>query len=111
ELLRSFGQAVLMDAHQRCRVVRHHGHPRLHDRPAMALVGEARPSAAKQAGNNPFDPRAAVATSTGKTYLSWGPGARQARRGQDLPNLLGRWRRGERLARVGDAHGENPPGM
>ena len=112
ELLRSFGQAVVVDAHHRRRVVRHDGHPHLYDRPALAFVGDPRRPAAQQAGNDTFDHRAAVATGAGEVHL-----VRGALCGASPPRVSirrtssGVGCRGERLDRVRDAHGENPPGM
>jgi hypothetical protein len=42
ELLRPGGQAGVLDAHHRRCIVRHHRHPYLHGRPALAFVGDPR---------------------------------------------------------------------
>jgi hypothetical protein len=110
EFLRPFRQAVLLNAYHRRRVVRHHSHPHLSDRPALTFVGAARYPTAQEAGNETFDYRAAGAPGAGNLRLVGGALAIQARRGQQPAAGLGRWRRGERLDRVRDAHSENPPG-
>ena len=111
ELLRSCGQAVLADAHHRCRVVRQDGHPQVSDGPAMALVADTRCPPAQQAGNDTCDDWAAIATGAGKLHLGGGARAFQARFVQHPSDVLWGWGRGERVDRVGDAHGEHPPGV
>jgi len=111
ELLRPFRQAVVLDAYHRRRVMRPHGHPRLHARPAMAFVGQARRPPAPEAGNDTFDHRAAVTTGAGDMRWVGGAFGVQARHGQHPADLLWGWRQGEGLERVRDAHGENPPSM
>lgn len=69
ELVRPFRQTMLVDAHQRRRVVRHDGYSRLHERAAMAFIGEARGTTAQQAGNDAFDHRSAVPTGAGEVHL------------------------------------------
>lgn len=49
ELLRPFGQAVLVDAPQGRGVVRHDRHAYLHDRPVMPFVSDPRGTPAQQA--------------------------------------------------------------
>src|SRR5713226_1020392 len=109
EFLRPFREAVVLAADHRRRVVRHHSHPHLHDRPTMAFVGQARRPPAQEAGNDTFDQRAAVTTGAGYIRLVRGALAVQARHGQHPEDLLWGWRRGEGLDRVRDAHGEKPP--
>ena len=42
EFLRPFRQPVLLNAHQRCRVVRHDGHAHVPHCPSMAFVSDVR---------------------------------------------------------------------
>jgi hypothetical protein len=104
-------ETIFVDAHQSGRVVRHNGHPRLDDRTAMALVGEAPCSTTQQAGNDAFDHRSAVPTRAGELHLGRGPYAVQVRLVQDPENVLRCRRRGEGSDGFGDPHGENPPRM
>ena len=108
EFLRPFRQTMLTNAHQRRRVVGHDGHPRLHERAAMAFVGEAPCSTTQQAGNDAFDHRSAVPTGASDVHLGWGTFAGQARFVQEPEDLLRgqRWR--ERINRLRDTHRENP---
>jgi hypothetical protein len=101
-------QTILVDAHQRGRIVRHDGHPRLHDGTTMAFVREAPGSTTQQAGNDAFDERSAVSRGVGELHLAWSLGTRQARLAQDSKDVprSRRWREG--IDRVRDPHGENP---
>src|SRR5713226_2799152 len=111
ELLRPCRQAILLDAGQCRRVVGQGCHSHLHDRPPMASVSEVRGPSAQQAGNDAFDHRSAVATSTGEMDLVRGALSVQPCLLQHPQHVL-RGRRGrERLDGVRDAHRENPSGM
>jgi hypothetical protein len=97
-----------VDADQRCRIVRHDGHPCWYDRATMTFVGDAGSSTAPQAGNEAFHHRSAIATRVSEIHLAGGPCLRQAVLVQKTPDVLRRGRRGERLDRCWDPYGENP---
>jgi hypothetical protein len=89
-------------------VVRHDGHPHLHDGAAMAFVREVCGATAQQAGNDAFDHRSAVPTGAGEIYLGRRPYAVQLCLVQDSEDILCRERRGEGIDGFRDPHGENP---
>ena len=62
-----------VEADQGGRVVRHDGHPRVDDRPAVPFIGEARRSTAQQARHDAFDHGVAVPTRIGELHLGRGP--------------------------------------
>src|SRR6266850_8318017 len=111
ELLRPFRQAVLVDAPQGRGVVCHDRHPHLHDRPTMTFVGDPRCATVQEAGNDTFDHRAAVATSTGELHLVRGALMVQAGFVQNPEDLLLGGCRGEGLDRLRNAYGEDSPAM
>ena len=111
ELLRSCGQAVLVDAAHGGGVVGHDRHPYLHDRAALPFVGDPRRAAAEQAGNDTFDHRAAIATGAGELHLVRGALMVQARLVQHLRISSGVGARGEGLDRMRNAYREDAPAM
>jgi len=108
ECARPLGQSILVDADQRRRVVRHDRHPRVDDRAAVTLGGEACCATAQQAGNHAFDHGSALSTRVGEVHLAWGPGSRPALLAQEPNDVRRRGRGGEGRDRVRDPHGENP---
>ena len=106
-----FRETIFMDADQGCRVVRHDGHPRLDDRAAMALVGEAPGSPTQQARNDAVDHRSARPTGVGRVHLGRGPDVVQVRLVQNSGDILRGRRRGKGIDGVRAPHGENPPRM
>ncbi len=108
ELACPLRQTILVDADQRCRVVRHDGHPHVYGRTAMTFVGDAGGSTAQQAGNAAFDHGSAVSTRVGEVHLTRGPCSKQAPHTQEPQDVLRCGRRGEGLDRARDPHGENP---
>jgi hypothetical protein len=108
ELARPLRQAIVVDADQCRRVVRHDRHPRLDERPAMAFVGEVPYATTQQTGNEAFDHWSAVATRVGEVHLGWSPDVVQVRLVQAVEDVLRRRRRGKGIDGFRDAHGENP---
>ena len=99
ECARPLRQAILVDADPGRRLVRHDSHPHLDDRAAMTFVSEVPCSTRQQAGNEAFDPGAAVATRGGQVHLGRGPYAMQVRLVQKPENVR-RCRRGGRGSTV-----------
>src|SRR5215510_15885510 len=104
----SLREAILVHTDQGCGVVRHDGHPRLHNGAVMAFVREVCGATAPQAGNDAFDHRSAVPTGAGEIYLGRRPYAVQLGLVQDSEDIVRRGRRGEGIDGFRDPHGENP---
>ena len=108
---RPLRQAVLVDPHQGCCVMRHDRHPGLDDRTAMAFVAETPGSTTQQTGHEAFDHRSAVPTGVGAVHLGRGAYVVQVRFVQDPKDVLRGRRQGEGSDGFRDAYGENPPRM
>src|SRR5712691_245614 len=111
KFLRPFRQPILLNAHQRCRVVRHDGHAHVHHRPSMTFVSDVGGPSTQQVLNKTFDHRSAVSTGAGQVDLVGGTLSVQARLMQHLADLLLRGRRRERCDRPRNAHRQNASGM
>jgi hypothetical protein len=104
-----FRETIRVDADHGGGVVRHDGHPRLHDGTAMAFVGEVPCAAVQQAGNETFAHGSAGPTRLGALPLGRRPDAAQVRLVQAPEDVL-RWARwGEGSDGFRHPHGENAP--
>src|SRR5229473_3576478 len=88
ELVRSLGEAILVDELYGGVVVIQDRYPDLHDRPTLPFVREPRCAPAQQAGNDTFDHGTAVASGTGKLDLVGGTLLGQASLGEHLADFL-----------------------
>ena len=111
EFLRPCRQVILLDAYQRRRVVRHNRHARLHDRSAVAFVGDARGAATQQTRHDAFDHRPAVATSARDVHLVRRTFSVQTRLVQDAAHVLLTWHWRERLDGAWDTYREDAAGV
>jgi hypothetical protein len=107
ELARPLRQTILVNADQRCRIVRHDGHPHVYGRAAMTFVGDPRSSTVQQAGNDAFDHGSAVSRRIGEVHLARGPCSRAVLRVQEPQDVLRCGRRGDGIGRFRDPHSEN----
>src|SRR5215211_5355960 len=73
----------------------------------MTFVGDPRRSTAQQAGNDAFDHGSAVSRRVGEVHLARSPCSRAALLAQEPPDVLRCGRRGDRINRFRDPHGEN----